>query len=169
MTEPTFPSVMARASDDFIPVLVTADMKSWPTRWACDIAPRARSTQLAGDALALGDAEVGLAPPDAEVEGAAVVGVEGAAVAGGVAEGEGAALCPSPQPATVTSRPRVTAESAGRRSGRRREAFAVRAARVAWVVPAVLEALAVSAARAVLAVVGSRGMFGWRTAEPHTS
>jgi hypothetical protein len=67
---------------------------------------------------------------------APVVALEGAEVAG-------ESFGPLPQAATVASRPRAIAQTAGRRTGYRR--------------------------RAVRAVVGTGGTLGWRTAEPHTS
>jgi hypothetical protein len=134
-----------------MPVLVTAVMNSCPTRCEADIAETVRSTQLAVDALVLGFAEVGgggagvvVRGGDGDVvAGELLLGLAelGATVPDAAAEVVGAALCPLPHAATVTSRPSVPTtitETAGRRTGR-------------------------------AASIGFGKTFGWRTARPHTS
>jgi hypothetical protein len=148
MTAPALPWVMAVASADVMPVLVTAVMNSCPTRCAVDIAEIVRSTQLAAvGLLVLGFAEVEaggawVVVRDAEGEVAAgelLLGLGGTVPAADEVEDD--PVPPLPHAATVTSRPRApsaTAEAAGRRTGR-------------------------------AASIGVGKTFGWRTAEPHTS
>ncbi|WP_103889631.1 hypothetical protein [Actinacidiphila yanglinensis] len=102
--------MIARDSLVVIPVLLTAVMKSWPTRWEFDIALYARSTQLAAGCAVVGLAVVaevlGEALADVLGEVAVVLGADEVVLGAVVA---GVSLWPFPQAATATSRPAASA------------------------------------------------------------